>query len=149
MLPAPLRLLFCLAVLRYETCSQSACRGRGSPLTGRDGVKKIRGRLTRHAACGVLRSPLLFLNVAPPPPPHARCRPNRAFFCCCIDGRSGYLPGELYGDLPFFFALSVVYLALGVAWMIVCMLYVKVRACAGSSVRFLDRYMCQPAVAHF
>eukprot|EP00903_Cladosiphon_okamuranus_P006662 g6504.t1 len=37
----------------------------------------------------------------------------------------GYLPGEEYGYLPFFFGLAAVYLALGVTWMIICMAYIK------------------------
>ncbi|CAM9130644.1 unnamed protein product, partial [Hapterophycus canaliculatus] len=38
---------------------------------------------------------------------------------------AGYLPGQYYGNLPFFFCLASVYLALGVVWMVVCMLYIK------------------------
>ncbi|CBJ28894.1 Similar to G-protein coupled receptors [Ectocarpus siliculosus] len=37
----------------------------------------------------------------------------------------GYLPGTSYGDLPFFFCLAIVYLSLGVIWMIVCMVNIK------------------------
>ncbi|CAM9758319.1 unnamed protein product [Ascophyllum nodosum] len=37
----------------------------------------------------------------------------------------GYLPGEAYGDLPFFFGMSVAYLALGIVWMVLCMAYIK------------------------
>lgn len=51
---------------------------------------------------------------------------------CVLRWRSGYLPGEDYGYLPFFFGLAVVYLALGVTWMIVCMAYIKVRSDVGS-----------------
>lgn len=51
--------------------------------------------------------------------------------------RSGYLPGEDYGYLPFFFGLAVVYLALGVAWMIVCMAYIKVRLASLGETRQL------------
>ncbi|CAM9521156.1 unnamed protein product, partial [Laminaria digitata] len=37
----------------------------------------------------------------------------------------GYLPGEAYGCLPFFFVLAVFYLAMGIVWMVLCMVYVK------------------------
>lgn len=37
----------------------------------------------------------------------------------------GYLPGEVYGCLPFFFFLAVFYLVLGVVWMVLCMTYIK------------------------
>ena len=38
----------------------------------------------------------------------------------------GYLPGEAYGDLPFFFVLAIFYLAMGIVWMVLCMIYIKV-----------------------
>ncbi|CAM9275799.1 unnamed protein product [Pylaiella littoralis] len=37
----------------------------------------------------------------------------------------GYLPGEAYGCLPFFFGLAAFYLALGVLWTFVCMAWIK------------------------
>lgn len=65
------------------------------------------------------------------------------FFCACffcarffvyvstgekkLDTYLGYLPGEVYGCLPFFFFLAVVYLVVGVVWMIMCMTYIKAR----------------------
>lgn len=55
--------------------------------------------------------------------------------------RSGYLPGEDYGYLPFFFGLAVVYLALGVTWMIVCMAYIKVSSGPGNSLQS-PTYVC-------
>lgn len=48
-----------------------------------------------------------------------------------IDGHSewknpyGYLPGEVYGCLPFFFVLAVFYLGMGIVWMTLCMIYIK------------------------
>ena len=33
----------------------------------------------------------------------------------------GYLPGELYPFLPFFGALSLAYVALGVIWIVLCL----------------------------
>lgn len=43
---------------------------------------------------------------------------------------TGYLPGEAYGYLPLFFTLAVVYLCLGIVWMVVCMAYIKVKSLA-------------------
>lgn len=35
----------------------------------------------------------------------------------------GYVPADLFGDLPFYFALSCSYLIVGVAWMILCAVF--------------------------
>ncbi|CAM9495184.1 unnamed protein product, partial [Phaeothamnion confervicola] len=37
----------------------------------------------------------------------------------------GYLPGETYGCLPFFLALSAIYLALGLAWTVACFCHTR------------------------
>lgn len=42
------------------------------------------------------------------------------------DTLPGYIPGEMYGCLPFFFFLAVTYLTLGVVWMGLSMAYIKV-----------------------
>lgn len=65
----------------------------------------------------------------PPPPP---------LFCplyVSLLYPPGYLPGQYYGNLPFFFGLATVYLALGIVWMVVCMLYIKVRGRQAQSAR--------------
>ncbi len=56
------------------------------------------------------------------------------FFLGWSAGRAyvGYLPGEYYGYLPFFFGLATVYVGLGVVWMVVCMTYIKVKCVVGS-----------------
>jgi hypothetical protein len=35
----------------------------------------------------------------------------------------GYLPANLFGDLPFYGALSLAYSILGIIWMVYCALY--------------------------
>lgn len=35
----------------------------------------------------------------------------------------GYLPANLFGSLPFYGALSIVYSVIGIVWMIYCSLY--------------------------
>lgn len=46
---------------------------------------------------------------------------TRLFTICIADG---FLPANLFGDLPFYGALSVMYSMLSVVWMISCTLYV-------------------------
>lgn len=39
------------------------------------------------------------------------------FFPCWADG---YVPADLFGDLPFYLALSCMYLIVGAAWLLLC-----------------------------
>lgn len=42
---------------------------------------------------------------------------NSSFFTSLVDG---YLPADLFGDLPFYMALSICYLIIGVTWLVLC-----------------------------
>lgn len=35
----------------------------------------------------------------------------------------GYLPGDMFGNLPFYGGLSLVYAIVGIIWMVICVIY--------------------------